>query len=731
MTGACKISHNRLRITFIIHFLFINCLLLPNITKAKTPSEIAKEVFPSVVLLVMADENRKPISFGSGFIVKKGVVASNYHVIKDSTLGVVKIIGREDVQAIEGVIASDTEHDLVLLAVPGIQAPPLTLSHNLDLEVGDQVFVVGNPLGLEGTFSDGMVSAIREIKSVKIIQITAPISPGSSGGPVLNSKGMVIGVATESYVAGQNLNIAIASTELKDLMDKHGISALPNDKRKSKNIAPGNEKEGGVESVERIESPQPEKEGGVESVERIESPQPEPEASQVKELTEPDGDSTRSNPPDSQKTEQVKPIETVTQPTEPSRETPELPRYVEEEGESNFFTLHEVEGRFIQADALGLIFVVQGRIRNNNPYPVRSLRVQGLLRSQANKEVLPLFKTVAYAGNRWTDNEINNLTLSQLSRAVNTREGRDRFNEYIAAGGRIPFSLVFTHIPSPSPMYSIRVTEYEAISEIEPKSTSRVEVPKVGPIYWERTKDSKLVNSLGMEFQYVVPGTFRMGSTELEMMRDNDETPHEVTLTHGFYVQTTEVTQGQWREVMGSNPSYFSKCGDDCPVEQVSWIDCRHFIKKLNLLAGSDHYRLPTEAEWEYAARAGSTTPYSFGICVLTEDVNYNGNHPPPGCRRGVYREETVPAASLSPNAWGLYDMHGNVWEWVQDGYGDYRLLSQRDPLGPASGATRVFRGGGWNNRARNCRSANRLYGKEEDRGPHLGLRLVKSISGK
>ena len=193
-------------------------------------------------------------------------------------------------------------------------------------------------------------------------------------------------------------------------------------------------------------------------------------------------------------------------------------------------------------------------------------------------------------------------------------------------------------------------------------------------------------------------------------------------------MQTTEVTQGQWRSVMGDNPSGFKECGDDCPVENVSWNDIQGFMKKLNEKEGASIYRLPTEAEWEYAARAGTTTPFYFGDCLSTDQANYNGNYPLADCPKGEYREKTVPVASFPPNKWGLYDMHGNVWEWCQDWYGEYPEGSVTDPEGPETGSNRVLRGGGWIGGARYCRSALRYGVAPADRGSSFGFRLVRSL---
>lgn len=231
---------------------------------------------------------------------------------------------------------------------------------------------------------------------------------------------------------------------------------------------------------------------------------------------------------------------------------------------------------------------------------------------------------------------------------------------------------------------------------------------------------------LGMAFAWIPAGSFMMGSPENEPERDDDEKRHRVTLTEGFWMQTTETTQGQWKAVMGNNPSRFSSCGNDCPVERVSWNDVQEFIKKLNG-RGQGTYRLPTEAQWEYAARARTETAFHFGACLSANQANYDGNYPLSGCSKGRYRETTIPGGSLNaPNAWGLHDMHGNVWEWVADWYGDYPSGSVTDPTGPRAGSFRVGRGGSWLHNARYCRSANRILNSPGYRFSGLGFRLSR-----
>ncbi|MEE4354833.1 MAG: C1 family peptidase, partial [Desulfococcaceae bacterium] len=216
-------------------------------------------------------------------------------------------------------------------------------------------------------------------------------------------------------------------------------------------------------------------------------------------------------------------------------------------------------------------------------------------------------------------------------------------------------------------------------------------------------------NSLGMTFNLIPAGTFVMGSPANELGRDVNETQHQVTLSKSYYMMTTEVTQGQWTAVTGSNPSSFNDCGDDCPVNRVSWNDIQTFITQMNQ-RGEGTYRLPTEAEWEYAARAGSTTAFANGEITTTECTPPDSNLDAMGWYCGNADNTIHPVARKQANAWGLYDMHGNVWEWCQDWYdgGDYSPGAVTDPEGPLTGSERILRGGGWNSLTDYCRSADR-----------------------
>jgi len=241
----------------------------------------------------------------------------------------------------------------------------------------------------------------------------------------------------------------------------------------------------------------------------------------------------------------------------------------------------------------------------------------------------------------------------------------------------------------------------------------------VQPCLPQRT--TPLPGGPAITFSFIPPGVFLMGSPLGEEERDDDEIQHGVTLMRDFFLGVTPVTQAQWRTVMGSDPSSFK--GDDRPVENVSWEECQDFCKRLSQQDGKP-YRLPSEAEWEYACRAGTTTPFSFGATINTDQVNYNGDYPYGTGRKGVYREETTPAGSFPANAWGLFDMHGNVWEWCQDWYGPCPESDIKDPQGPNSGESRVLRGGSWGGDATGCRAACRSRYAPRHRFGSIGFRV-------
>ena len=270
-------------------------------------------------------------------------------------------------------------------------------------------------------------------------------------------------------------------------------------------------------------------------------------------------------------------------------------------------------------------------------------------------------------------------------------------------------------------------------------------------------------NTIGMKFVWIEPGDFLMGSPDgktppgmpAEEERYKDETPHRVTLTKGYYLGVYLVTQDQWETVMGkdANHSFFKGKDEDekkkLPVENMTWFDCVEFcinlskkenrkphyrltdmerngdgwIKaaKVEMLAGGTGYRLPTEAEWEYACRAGTRTPFWWGATITTDQANYNGNYTyGKDGKKGEYREKTTPVDRFKANPWGLHDIHGNLWQWCQDWLGPYD-----DGKGGNWGDARMVRGGAWNRRPSRCRSASRANAPEGYPYSYIGCRLL------
>ncbi len=253
-------------------------------------------------------------------------------------------------------------------------------------------------------------------------------------------------------------------------------------------------------------------------------------------------------------------------------------------------------------------------------------------------------------------------------------------------------------------------------------------------------------------FVLVEGGTFRMGSPEDENWRIDDETLHEVTVS-AFCIDPHETTQADWEALMGENPSTFT--GESLPVENISWLDAVRYANAKSAAAGltpayaidgesvtwdraADGYRLPTEAEWEYACRAGTSKPFNLERSLDADDANFYGHYPYEieenyfddsvlEARPGQYRGETVAVGSFAPNAWGLYDMHGNVNEWCWDWYGPYDPGVTDDPTGAEAGTRHVYRGGGWNDFGKNMRSAYRAAGQADLRSYNLGVRLARN----
>jgi formylglycine-generating enzyme required for sulfatase activity len=223
-----------------------------------------------------------------------------------------------------------------------------------------------------------------------------------------------------------------------------------------------------------------------------------------------------------------------------------------------------------------------------------------------------------------------------------------------------------------------------------------------------------LGKGIKLEMALIPAGKFMMGSPETEKNRADDETQHEVTITKPFYIGKYEVTQEQWKAVMGINPSEIK--GAKLPLTNVSWAMCQDFIKKLNDKTNGG-YRLPTEAEWEYACRGETTTAYFFGNEITPKDANFGGSN----------LGKAVPVASKKANAYGLHDTHGNIWEWCEDWYGAYVEGKVTDPKGVEMGTHRLVRGGSFYDAESDARSSNRYSVSPVIRNGYIGLRLVRS----
>jgi formylglycine-generating enzyme required for sulfatase activity/serine/threonine protein kinase len=261
----------------------------------------------------------------------------------------------------------------------------------------------------------------------------------------------------------------------------------------------------------------------------------------------------------------------------------------------------------------------------------------------------------------------------------------------------------------------------------------------LGVVPWE--PGHEVVNTIGMQLVLIQPGAFAMGGAAGELGLQPYEGPvHAVEITGRFYLGACPVTQEQYARVMGKNPSRFASVGG-CdtrlfPVENVSHDEAVQFCRKLSELPGERQrgraYRLPSEAEWEYACRAGGDgLPFHFGRSLVSAQANFDGRHPYGGCGRGEFLQRTCAVGSYPANAWGLHDMHGNVWEWCADWFDEryYRASPRRDPTGPARGEARVLRGGSWQNHGRLCRSACRDWVSPGYRGVNAGFRVALVVA--
>jgi formylglycine-generating enzyme required for sulfatase activity len=272
-------------------------------------------------------------------------------------------------------------------------------------------------------------------------------------------------------------------------------------------------------------------------------------------------------------------------------------------------------------------------------------------------------------------------------------------------------AAVVPPVPKPDPAEVMPATGDLLVTPFSEAKAKEVQKSVAKILQKEVEENADLGKGIKLEIVLIPAGKFLRGSPVSETGRTNNEKQHEVTLTKPFYMGKYEVTQEQWEAVMGYNPS--NTKGAKLPVTVVSWEDCQEFIKKLNAKTNGG-YRLPTEAEWEYACRAGTTTAYSFGDSLTKSDANIDG-------------DSIKAVGSYKPNAFGLYDMHGNVWEWCEDWMADYPAGALTDPKGPGTGTSRVLRGGSFDRVVSIARSSFRYYDAPSLRYYSYGFRLART----
>lgn len=271
------------------------------------------------------------------------------------------------------------------------------------------------------------------------------------------------------------------------------------------------------------------------------------------------------------------------------------------------------------------------------------------------------------------------------------------------------------------------VVAVEKAKEISQATVQQKQAARQAGLAIEKKID--LGSDVNMVMVFIPAGEFEMGSPLEELKRDDDEAQHRIKLTKPFYMGKFEVTQMQYRVIMTDNPSKFD--GDNLPVDNVNWYEAARFIKRLNDKTGLK-FRLPSEAEWEYACRAGTTTAFNTGTTIDSDFANYDATAPYADGIIGKELKRTNKVGSYPANAFGLYDMHGNVWEWCSDVYDKnyYKVTPTFDPTGPQEqeGGDRVIRGGAWNEKAHKCRSADRNNRSPKANQPIIGFRVVLDI---
>jgi formylglycine-generating enzyme required for sulfatase activity len=367
-------------------------------------------------------------------------------------------------------------------------------------------------------------------------------------------------------------------------------------------------------------------------------------------------------------------------------------------------------------DVYGLAATLYALLTAQNPFPAE-FRLQGILLTEPRQHNGSISERVSRAIVRGMAIEIQDRSATVAEFLRDLGLGR--------SGGGQPRKVV---TPAPPVAMGLGLSRFRAETVQVDQYGKIVKRPIIEPEYF-----TERVNGIGIEMVAIPGGRFWMGSPNGEAGRFDSESPqHEVSVPD-FFLGKFTVTQAQWRAVaqlpqinqsLDADPSWFK--GDDRPVEVVSWDEAQEFCARLSQATGKA-YRLPSEAQWEYACRAGTTTSFAFGATLNTDIANYNGDFTYGNGKTGVYREQTVDVGSFPPNAWGLYDMHGNVWEWCEDSWHDNYNGAPTDGTAWINNSTenKLLRGGSWSDNPRGCRSADRYFNARDDRFNDIGFRMV------
>ena len=804
-------------------------------------ADLAELVRPSVVQVQMNSGT------GSGFVLdREGTIVTNFHVIEDATVGTI-VFSDRTTAPIVGYLGVWPEKDIALLKVecsPNL-LHPLLLATSTPRQ-GERVAAFGSPQGLQQTMTDGIVSAIRESEELQtsvridtgldalLIQTNASISPGNSGGPLVNMQGMVVGVNTLYTHGVGGLNFAVAMAELPPLLSTRSKvpSPLPvNNPAKITNsigmklvrVPAGTFTMGSKVSPKEVHQRYP---GGKEEHYEGETPHQvvlshafymgihEVTVGQFRRFVEADGYKTEAERDGSGGYGYDSETNIYIQDPKYSWLHPgfeqddnhpvvnvswndavafcrwlsrleglkyRLPTEAEWEYSCRAGSSHEFTYGNDAEQLVGFGNVADASLRTKFPYILTVRSNDGSIFTTRVGSYRPnQFGLYDMHGNvfEWCSDWYGDYPTSSVVDPVGPATGSHRVmrggcwdgNAAIcrSAGrdGSVPSFLGFSRGFRVALGHDETLNSRNAPSSDDPfadappagsdpfggppptmedpfrrrnpdgeEGNLKNEQSAKSPSQSTRQSGEKLPtsnNSIGMKLARIPKGTFMMGSPKSEDGRSSEEMQHSVTISQDYYLGVMEVTQGQYEKVIGTNPSYFQNRvnrkneSSMYPVEQVSWEDAVEFCKKLSDLPEEKKagrvYRLPTEAEWEYACRAGSMTAFSFGESpkLLGDYAWFGGNS----------NRQTYLVGQKKANAWGLYDMHGNVWEWCSDLYGDYPKRALTDPVGSRDGDIRVNRGGGWEEDAADCRSAIRSYNDPSVRFSVLGFRVALSPSG-